>query len=299
MPSCGARIFTLNRLAVVSQGEQLKGYGYACSALVVGDLLVLGTWVRRKPPSWPSTSGWEPWSGSPWRGSEDTQRLLFVSGQRSLEGRGCRGSSRLAGVVVLDARTGDTLWEYGGRSNRWQAITSPRPSRRGRSCSCQLGQRGCELLEIGQGHGGLEEPSPRERLVFSVLWNGCLFGLRRQDGSKGCRPRLPRLPDGRGEMEASDRHVGLAGLCGREAHLPVPQGAAHGRGGHPGRVQGVGQRDDFSNGPSEAERVRTRQRRARKRHSPDVCRTPPVLSGGRLYCRNASGDLVCLDLGRH
>jgi outer membrane protein assembly factor BamB len=30
--------------------------------------------------------------------------------------------------------------------------------------------------------------------------------------------------------------------------------------------------------------------------SPDICRTPPVLSGGRLYCRNAGGELVCLDL---
>jgi outer membrane protein assembly factor BamB len=28
------------------------------------------------------------------------------------------------------------------------------------------------------------------------------------------------------------------------------------------------------------------------------CWTPPVLCDGRIYCRNAKGDLICLDVER-
>jgi len=28
------------------------------------------------------------------------------------------------------------------------------------------------------------------------------------------------------------------------------------------------------------------------------CWTTPVLAGGRIYCRNAAGDVVCLDVGK-
>jgi len=28
------------------------------------------------------------------------------------------------------------------------------------------------------------------------------------------------------------------------------------------------------------------------------CWTPPVLCGGRIYCRNAQGTLVCVDVSR-
>jgi hypothetical protein len=29
------------------------------------------------------------------------------------------------------------------------------------------------------------------------------------------------------------------------------------------------------------------------------CWTVPVLSGGRIYCRNVRGDVVCLDVSSH
>ena len=39
------------------------------------------------------------------------------------------------------------------------------------------------------------------------------------------------------------------------------------------------------------------QELARKRVLEGKCWTPPSLSAARLYCRNAAGDLVCVDLG--
>jgi outer membrane protein assembly factor BamB len=107
----------------------------------------------------------------------------------------------------------------------------------------------------------------------SVLWNGCLYGI---DGDNDRKPFLKCYDFATGKEKWSQPGTGNGSLMMADGKLIVQCD-----GGKLIVVEASpdGYKELASCKPLDGQ-----------------CWTMPVLCGGRIYCRNHAGDLVCLDV---
>jgi outer membrane protein assembly factor BamB len=136
-------------------------------------------------------------------------------------------------------------------------------------------ERGCAVFEVNGGETRKiwENKNIRGHFTSPVLLDGFIYGI---DGGAGNDAQLKCLDAATGETKWSVDKVGTGGLFAAAGKLVV-LGAA-------GELM-AGDLSPKSFAPASRAQVLGGK-----------CWTVPVLSGGRIYARNAKGDLVCLDV---
>lgn len=252
-------------------GMAIPQWGFSSSALIEGNLLLLN--VGSFGAAFDKSTGKVLWTTGTDKSGYSTPLPCSFDGTSAIV---LTTSSGLAGV---DAATGKKLWQY-----LWKAdysLNVPDPVLAGNCVffSSWYAHSGA-LLQI---QGGKARPlwknaSLRAQLSSCVLVDGFLYGV---DGTSGPTPNASlkcvsflngtvkwNYPDvGGGALMVADNKIIALSDKGELFVAPVSPA-----GFNPiSRAQVLGGR----------------------------CWTVPVLANGRIYCRNARGDLVCLDVKPH
>jgi outer membrane protein assembly factor BamB len=270
-------------------------YGHACSPLVDGDQVIVDIGaekasvvaVRKDTGAivWKSLVGLR--NGRS-KGSYSSPVAVQLDGRQAIL------VFTAAGLAALDPKDGMSLWTY-----PWDSgieVNTATPVAEGDLVFISSsGIRGCTLLRMAGNQASRiwQNKELRNHWSTSVRWKGHLYGY---DGRENfSRSGLVCLDAKTGEVKWRET-TKMAGslicaggklICLRfDGELSVVEAVPDG-------YRRLARHQLFTIDPK---RFKPVPQEPGIVISPDVCRTPPVLGNGRLYCRNARGDLVCLDL---
>ena len=247
-------------------GDEIPTWGFAGSPLVEDDLLILdvgsaGLALNKKTGEvvWQSGRGASGYS-TPVPFDLDGKHLIAISASQTVE--------------ALNPANGKSAWRFSWRTLYDVNATDPIFSDGKLFVSSGYGH-GAALYDISHG-----KPKPlwenkefRNHINSSVLWQGYLYGVDDMDNQHYAlkcvswdtgQTKWAETKFGKGSLMMADgKIIGLADKGELYVIEPSPDGfkpISH--------AQVLGGK----------------------------CWTTPVLSNGRIYCRNARGDLVCLDV---
>ena len=253
---------------LAEEGEiPAPGWGYAGSPVVHGNQLLLN--AGESGMALNKATGETIWQSEPEEAGYSTP-VLFESEGATL---GMFSSGKYFSAVDLE--TGEIIW-----SHRWL-------TRYGMNACDPIAKDGRILITSGYGKGAAllrhatEEPEElwkvkvlRSQLSTPVLIGGHVFGI---DGDENSRePALKCMAFETGKEVWATSEVGFGSLIAADGKLIILTADGW-------LIVG------------EANPLKWREL-ARAKVLDGKCWTPPALSDGRVYCRNAFGDLVCLDL---
>jgi len=276
----GDRVFTLSKSGLVhclnagdgsvvwsrdlagSMGLKAPTWGFSGSVLVEGDLLILnagdsGTALRKDSGEVVWTSGEGP--------SGYSTPVPFVS-----DGKRCvalMGEDEFLAVQVDD---GTVVWRFPWKTRYDVNAADPVPVDAGRFFITSGYNHGCALVRVtgAEPAAAWENKNMRSQFASPVLWEGHLYGV--DDKEMVC------LNVESGEVLWSERSVGKGSLMMANELLIV--------------LSDKGELSVVEPSPAGFKAVSRAQVLGGK------CWTVPVLANGRIYCRNAKGELVCLDV---
>ncbi len=248
-------------------GIRVPGWGFSGSPLVHGDLLVLN--VGEAGLALEKTTGRVVWQSA----SKDAGYATPLPVPRGDGWDVLLGSGKA--YLAVDLRTGKERWRI-----RW--ITQY-----GCNAADPVVDGGRVFISTGYGKGGaLLRPgddadpevlwsgkSMRNQLNPSVLLGGHLYGV---DGDTGQKASLKCVAFATGEE--------------RWASADFGSGAVTAAGG---RLIALSERGELRVAPASPKGF---EPTACAQVLGGQCWTVPVLANGRIYCRNADGDVVCLDV---
>ena len=242
------------------------GWGFAGSPCVDGELLLLnagakGIALQKKngQPVW-ATTGTGGYS-TPVPFTVDSQRCVAIFGQKAFYG--------------LDEKTGAELWSYPWETSYDVNAVDPIFSGKRVLISSGYG-KGSALLDFSSGKLELvwQTKTIRSHFSSSVLIDGSVYGI---DGNVG-----------RGAVQCIDFTTGAEKWrqeTGFGALIAVN-----------GKLIMLNEGGDLI--VAEASPAGFKEVSSAKTVISRTCWTAPVFSGGRIYCRNEKGDLVCLDVSK-
>jgi len=177
-------------------------------------------------------------------------------------------------IVALDAATGKLLWISPWRTS--YDINAADPIISGDTIFISSGYNcGCALFKIGPGN--LTEiwrnKNMRNHFNSCVLWDGHIYGF---DGQAGGGGRLTCLDHQTGQVKWSQKGMDTGSLCLADGKLII--------------LSERGKLVIAEASPKGFEELASAQILQGK------CWTVPVLANGRIYARNADGQLVCVDV---
>ena len=249
----------------VPANDQDNWWGFAGSPLVRGDLLLLnvasdGTALNKTDGKivWSNGKGFAGYS-TPVPFRQDGRDLIVLAGADS--------------VVAVGERDGKVLWRY-----PWKTaynVNAPDPIVSGDKLFISSYRHGCALLQMKGDNVEkvYENRNINNHLNACVLLDGFLYGI---DGDAGYAGGLTCLDFSNGALKWTEKSVGTGALMAAD-HKLIVQGAK-------------GELLVVEPTPSAFKPLGRAQVLGGK------CWTTPVLSNGRIYCRNSQGDLVCLDV---
>ncbi len=245
-------------------GASPPQWGFACSPLVLGDRLIIdvGPLVALN-----KADGKVVWKAGSDKAAYGSPYAFDVGGKTIL------GSFNDYGPVVADASDGKVLGRH-----RWETsygVNAVTPVVEGNTMFISSGyNRGAALFEVSEA--GLkvlwENKNMRNHANNCVLWKGCLYGFDGQvnEGALTC------IDFKTGEKKWTEKTLRAGALMMADGKLVLMSAK--------GEVAAVEASPD---GFKELGRLKVLT---------GTCWTHPVLVGGRLYCRNHPGDLICLDV---
>lgn len=177
------------------------------------------------------------------------------------------------GYLVVDLKTGKPRWRFKWLTN--YGVNAADPILAGDHVFISSGyNKGCALWPLA------DEPKPvwqnrnlRNQFNSSVLLEGFVYGI---DGDTTGTPTLRCLELKTGEVRWKHEGVGSGGLTAADGKLIVLTEDGE-------LLVAKASPDGFK--PT-----------ARAKVLDGKCWTMPVLANSRIYCRNARGDLVCVDV---
>ncbi|MCX7826842.1 MAG: PQQ-like beta-propeller repeat protein [Verrucomicrobiae bacterium] len=177
-------------------------------------------------------------------------------------------------VVAVELKTGRELWRHAWHTSR--AVNAADPVFAGERFFVSTSD-GCALLELRGGKPEIVWKSAKAMRNYfnpSVLLNGHLYGI---NGTTHRPTTLTCLELATGAVKWSEPGFGSGALMAADGKLILLD------------------KGDLSiiEATSAAYKLL-----ARATILPGKCWTVPVLAHGRLYARNAAGDVVCVELGR-
>lgn len=247
-------------------GVKKPEWGFAGSPLVEGNLLVLnlggaGTAIDKAigKAAWTSDTNAAGYATPVPFMAGDERCVAIFSGKA------------LVGVRVKDGRE---LWRHPWVT-KWD-INSADPILVGDKLFVSTFDRGCALLQLTASAPKVvwENKSMANHFNSCVYLNGCFYGI---DGNTDQPAKDLRCIDGKtGEVKWKHDGLGLGSLTAADGKLIV-----------------LSERGELVVAEASPDAFKPL---ARAQVLGGKCWTTPVLANGRLYCRNARGDLVCLDV---
>jgi len=238
-------------------------WGFAGSPLVQGDLVILnagdsGTALNKQ-------SGEVVWSSGAGPSGYATP-VPFLTGAEPCVA--LMGKEHLLAVRVKD---GSVLWRFPWETQYDVNAADPIVLAGERFFVTSGYGHGCALVKVSNGEPALvwENKNMSSQMSGGVLWQGHVYGI--DDKQLRC------LEVETGEVKWTEKSVGKGSLMLADGKLIV-----------------LGEKGELycaETTPASFKVISSAQVLGGK------CWTPPVLADGRIYCRNAKGDLVCLDVG--
>ncbi len=173
-------------------------------------------------------------------------------------------------LIAVRADLGTVLWRYSWETRYDVNAADPVIVGGDRFFITSGYNHGCALVQVTGGQPALlwENKHMRSQITSPVLWKGHLYGV--DDNQLVC------LDVETGRLKWTDRSVGKGSLMIADGKLIV--------------LSEKGELSVAEPSPAGFKPI------SRAQVLSGRCWTVPVLCNGRMYCRNASGDLVCLDV---
>ncbi len=255
-----------NKNVAQEKDIRLPGWGFASSPLVHGNILLLN--VGAAGMAVDKTTGKIVWA------SEDRDAGYTTPVPFLRDGRWCAIIASGRFYLAVDIETGQQLWRH-----RWVTrfgCNAADPILAGEHVFVSSGyNQGSALLKIDG-----KEPSVvwahkkmQNQCNSSILIDGYLYGI---DGNSHTSGSLKCVELSSGKVRWSDESPGFGSLTAADGRLIVL--------GEEGQLMVARASPDGFEPSARASVLEGR------------CWTVPVLANGRIYCRNAAGDLVCVDV---
>jgi len=280
----GSRVFTLSKqgdlLCLAADSGQVlwqksiasdfnvepPGWGFAGSPLISGDLLILnagplGLAVNKNTGAlaWSSTGPGAGYSSAvPCQVAAAPAVALFFAHE----------------VAALDPATGHPLWRHPWKTDYDLNIADPVLAGSRLFVSSDYGH-GCALLNLNDGSEVWASKALGNHISSCIIVDGFVYGV---DGNVG-GAQLKCLDLANGSVKWTYPGLGAGSLILAAGHKIIALSD-----------KGVLMVADAS--PAGFNPISQAQILGGK------CWTSPVLANGRIYCRNARGDLACLDVKR-
>ena len=236
-------------------------WGFSCSPLVKGKLLILNA----------GTSGLAL--------NKETGTVIWHNGKEAagyatpvpfkMNDREALAIFAGKAIVALDPESGRILWQFPWETHR--GINAADPIISGNDVFISSGYNyGCARLNIKDGKATeiWRNKNMRNHFNSSVLWNGYIYGF---DESQ-----LKCLDFKDGSVKWGQKGLGKGSLMIADGKLLI--------------LSEKGQLVLAEINPNEFKEI------SKAQILQGLCWTVPVLAGGKIYARNAKGDLVCIDV---
>ncbi len=250
-------------------GAKYPEWGYATSSLVVDNMLILdaGMALAMDKSSgdliWKTKDYGESWGIKNQGGGYSSPYAFNLNGKQLL------AVFNSSGLVILDPSSGRELMLHPWKTE--YNINGATPIVSDSKIFISSGYNvGCALLEISES--GLttiwQNKNMSNHFASCVLWEGHLYGFDEN--------QLRCLDWKTGDVKWTQRGLGKGSLMLADGKLIV-----------------MGDKGDLALAEASPDSYKEL---ARARVLSGLCWTVPVLSGGKIYCRNHEGDLLCLDV---
>jgi outer membrane protein assembly factor BamB len=247
-------------------GVKVPEWGFASSPLIDGGSVILN--VGSAGTALDKASGRVVWTS----GKDAAGYATAVP----FEHRGQRCVALFAGreLVAVKIATGTVVWRFPWKSG--YDINAADPIVAGRQMFISSWDQGAALLDIS---GPAPEAVWRKKTMGNhfnscVLWNGFLYGIDGNTDRPGIELRCVDLKTG--EIRWAQAGIGLGSLMLADERLIV-----------------LGDKGELVIADASPEGFKPR---ARAQVLGGKCWTAPVLANGHIYCRNAKGDVVCVEV---
>ncbi len=247
-------------------GNDIPTWGFAGSPLVEGDLLILN--VGAAGTALDKNTGKVVWHSDTGASGYATPVPFDSGGERTIA---IMASEAIDAVKPSD---GALIWSFPWKTLYDVNAADPIISAGKMFISSGYGH-GSALLDISGNKPAVlwQNKNFRNHINSSVFWQGYLYGV---DDVSNSKYELKCLAWDTGEVKWSEPKFGKGSLIIAD-----------------GKIIGLGDKGELmvaEASPKEFKPISRAQVLGGKSW------TTPVLSNGRIYCRNAKGDLVCLDV---
>ena len=246
--------------------QELTWY-FAGSPVIVDDLVILNAGTAGVALN--KADGRVVWQNGKGAGGYATPMPYTFGGRKCIA---LFGASDLFGI---EAATGKILWRIEWKTS--YDINSADPIVVGDRIFVSSGyNKGCALLKLGNDRVTeiYSNRNMRNQCNSSVFWKGHIYGF---DGQVGGSGSLACLDLETGQIKWAQRGLGTGSLMLADGKLIVL--------GERGKLAIV---DATPDGYKELASAQILEGK---------CWTMPVLANGRIYARNAAGDMVCVNVG--
>ncbi|QNN21649.1 PQQ-binding-like beta-propeller repeat protein [Planctomycetales bacterium ZRK34] len=247
--------------------DRVPPWGYTGSAVVLGDTVY---YQAGQTLALDRLTGKIKWMSTEYEPSYGTPQPFESNGHQAL------AVLNTWGLVLLDAATGRELSKYPWQTRFSTNATTP-IVHNGQAFLSTGYKRGCTLVNIrpGRCEKVYENKDMSNHLNNSILLNGQLYGF---DGNTH-RNRLGELVCmnwSDGTVRWKQRGLGVGSLIISDGKMII--------------LSDAGELITAEATPAGYREI------SRAKVLDGKCWISPVLSGGRIYCHNAAGELVCVDV---
>jgi outer membrane protein assembly factor BamB len=250
-------------------GARSPRWGFSSSPLVLDNMLIMDAGMALAVDKsdgkliWKTRDYGDAWDIKDSGGGYSSPYSLNLNGSQLLS------VFNASGLVILDPSSGRELMLHPWRTS--YNINGATPIVSGNGIFISSGYNvGCALLEISES--GLttiwQNRNMRNHFASCVLWEEHLYGV---DDN-----RLRCLDWKTGDVKWTQRGLGKGSLMLADGKLII-----------------MGDKGDLAIAEASPDAY---NELARARVLSGLCWTVPVLSGGKIYCRNHKGELLCLDV---
>ena len=243
----------------------VPGWGFGGSPVVFEKLLLLN--VGQAGLAVDKDTGKTAWASAKEEAGYSTP-LLFQKGQDT-----CAIVSSGNAYMAVDARTGKGLWEIAWITR--YGINAADPVLVGDRLFLSTGyNKGCALFQLGDEPKELwRNKNLRNQMNSSVVIDGHAYGI---DGDTTTAQAFKCIDLQSGEVRWTHDGLGIGSVMAADGKLIV-----------------LSDQGDLLVAPASPAGFKPT---AQAKVLDGTCWTVPVLANGRIYCRNAAGDVVCVDV---
>ena len=250
-------------------------WGFSYSPVIEGNMLILN--AGKSGIALNKKNGKVIWKSVPEKGGLGTP-ILFNFGEKRLAA--IQGDDT---IHTVDVKTGEVQWSF-----KWKSYADPIVFNKNLvylSASRARTTRGCALLKMTNGEPEVLWHNKKNNTAFQswVILNGYGYGFKRSN-----KNHIQCIEIKTGEEKWTKEMEDWGALTAANGKLIILEGDGNLiiAEASPGGYKEI----------SSAKLFKMEDWRAHRDDNINVCWTDPILSNGRIYCRNTYGDLVCVDM---